>query len=243
MENNENKETKLENELVSEFSQDLDSNDLLNYNIYRLEKQAKNQIFTKIVGLFIVILGVYSFFQIPEEGLKASDIITNCVFIVLGLFFAFAMGPISLAMQKRILRKKLANNYPTVIMNVRVNDDGISFEVPEENQSTEPTSEKNDEIEETNEPETTQEQVQENVDENSENVEEESEESNSKSQAFTVPWGGIVNVEDNKAYLFINIVGYSPMIIKQSACPNMEETKEYIKKRLVDQKRYIEKNK
>ena len=35
MENNEIKETKVETELISEFSQELDSNDLLNYNIYR----------------------------------------------------------------------------------------------------------------------------------------------------------------------------------------------------------------
>ena len=58
MENNEIKETKVETELISEFSQELDSNDLLNYNIYRLEKQAKGQLFTKIIGLFIVILGM-----------------------------------------------------------------------------------------------------------------------------------------------------------------------------------------
>lgn len=250
MENIEIKETKVETELISEFSQELDSNDLLNYNIYRLEKQAKGQLFTKIIGLFIVILGVYSFFQIPEEGLKTSDIITNCLFIVLGLFFAFAMGPISLALQKRILKKKLTNNYPTVIMNVKVSDEGISFEVLEDEQISE-ADEPTEKIETESEVESTQEEQmeepQENIEENNEGIQENAEESNeeteNKSQAFTVPWGGILNVEDNKAYLFINIVGYSPMIIKQSACPNLDEIKEYIKNKLVDQKRYIEKTK
>ena len=240
MENNEIKETKVETELISEFSQELDSNDLLNYNIYRLEKQAKGQLFTKIIGLFIVILGVYSFFQIPEEGLKTSDIITNCLFIVLGLFFAFAMGPISLALQKRILKKKLTNNYPTVIMNVKVSDEGISFEVLEDEQISE-ADEPSEKIETESEVESTQEEQ--NNEGIQENAEESNEETENKSQAFTVPWGGILNVEDNKAYLFINIVGYSPMIIKQSACTNLDEIKEYIKNKLVDQKRYIEKTK
>ena len=57
--------------------------------------------------------------------------------------------------------------------------------------------------------------------------------------ALTIPWGGMVKVEEEENYIFINMLGYEAMIMKKSDCEEIEEVIEYIKEKLGDEKKYI----
>lgn len=58
------------------------------------------------------------------------------------------------------------------------------------------------------------------------------------SNAFTIPWGGMSNVEETNEYIFVNVAGYQTMIIRKDACDTIDEVIQYIKDNLKDVKRY-----
>jgi len=275
-----NEQSEQSYEIKSDFYQHLDNNDLINYNCYLIEKRAKSSIFSKILGVFIIFLGIYAFFNVPEGGLKTSDIVKNCIFIVIGIIFVFVLNPLTIRMQRSIIRKKITGNYPEVIMNVVVSNEGISFSVPSDDDTN--VSRENIEPEESSQKEQSNEQAREEEQEQEELLTEDSpegleeeaidetkkpvkwidtlptedpemelcEDENSdetdeqaKEEKFTIPWGGIVNIEDDGAYMFVNMVGFQSMLIKKEDCPNLDEVKTYILEKLNNPKQYIEKKK
>lgn len=229
-------ESQNKEEIISDFHQYLIDEDMVQYNFYLIEKRIKTSFFTKIVGIFIIFLGVYSFFNVPETGLGTSDIINNCIFIVFGLFFTFALGPIQLLIQRKIIKKKIIGIYSEVDMHVVVSNEGISFSVPKEDEEI------NDTI---SEEETILVTKEENDLEINENTEEEENISQEEiDEKFTIPWGGVVNIEDDGRFMFINMVGFQSMLIKKVDCPNIEDVIAYSKQKLGEEKRYrIKKNK
>lgn len=255
--NNENQNYEILEE-KSKFTQMLDVEDLINYNDYIIDRRAKSSIFPKILGAFIVLLGMYDIIQqIIQHSTNVTNYVLNAICIICGLLFVFVLGPMTTKMQKKAIRKNLRANFQNVFMEVTVNNEGISFEVvdgqnstqqeivEEEKQNEETTIYMSNEqareleYEENNQDldENTQDESTEEVTEDATTTTEEEKNPN----AFTIPWGGITRIDDDGIYMFINMIGYQSLLIKKSECSNIQEVVEYAKEKLLDDpKRYIE---
>lgn len=249
-------------EVISDFEQHLTNEDLVNYNFYLIERRAKSSIFSKILGVFIIFLGVYAFFNTKEGGLTTGDIVKNCIFIVIGLLFVFLLTPLTIRMQRSIIKKRIIGQYPEVLMKVVVSNEGISFSVPADDKEAEPVDENQpqetpqeesyEQLREKEYEDETIETLPEELEENKEPLEETFEEPQEETEEvleepqeekFTVPWGGIINIDDDGTYMFVNMVGFQSMLIKKESCPNLDEVKTYILSKLDNPKNYVEKKK
>ena len=106
------------------FQQTLTPEDLIAYNCYLATKRSKSSLMTRILGLFLIIMGIVDFFR-PKPQIAMCIII-----IIFGVFGLFFLNPLLLIIQKNTIRKKIAQNYSDVLMNVTVSEEGYSFEVP-----------------------------------------------------------------------------------------------------------------
>lgn len=240
------------------FQQTLTPEDLIAYNCYLATKRSKSSFMTRILGLFLIIMGIIDFFR-PNP-----QIVMCIVIIIFGVFGLFFLNPLLLMVQKNTIRKRIAQNYSDVIMNVTISEEGYSFEIP---------TDKKEEVEEENyygeihtvkpindviSNEEAREQEYENTDfidddtteelreetEEQEEIEavqeeqEETENAQKQQNIFSIPWNGITKIVDDETYMFINMVGYQAMIIKKSAYEQIEEVVNYSKEKLGDPKRY-----
>lgn len=244
------------------FQQTLTPEDLIAYNCYLATKRSKSSLMTRILGLFLIIMGIVDFFR-PNP-----QIVMCIIIIIFGVFGLFFLNPLLLMVQKNTIRKKIAQNYSDVLMNVTVSEEGYSFEVPtdeaeketeEENyygeihtvkpiddvisneeareQEYEATHSVDDDITEELHEETEEQAEMETAQE--EQIEAETVQEEQKSQnVFSIPWNGITKIVDDGTYMFINMVGYQAMIIKKSAYDQIEEIVNYSKEKLGDPKRY-----
>ncbi|MCI6716377.1 MAG: hypothetical protein SOZ32_06150 [Bacilli bacterium] len=234
------------------FQQTLTPEDLIAYNCYLATKRSKSSLMTRILGLFLIIMGIVDFFR-PKPQIAMCIII-----IIFGVFGLFFLNPLLLIIQKNTIRKKIAQNYSDVLMNVTVSEEGYSFEVP----TDEVEKEKEEEnyygeihtvkpIEEVISNEEAREQeyevahpvsddiTEELHEETEEQAEIETAQEEQKPQnVFSIPWNGITKIVDDGTYMFINMVGYQAMIIKKSAYEQIEEIVKYSKEKLGDPKRY-----
>ena len=116
------------------FTQKLNQEDLIAYNSHLVDKKNKSSIMIPLLGLFTTGMGIYSLFQ---EG---NNIVTSIIYIVLGLFSFFFLKKIMANIQKKSIRKHITKNFVKVDMDVTVLDEGIRFEIlddEEENKTTE----------------------------------------------------------------------------------------------------------
>lgn len=123
------------------FTQNLNQEDLIAYNCHLIDKKNKSSILMPILGVFMAGLGVYSLFQ---EG---NNVVSSIIYIVLGLFTLFFLKKIMSYIQKKSVRKHITNNFSKVDMEVTVLEEGIRFEIIED----EEVSEEKEEVEKTNE--------------------------------------------------------------------------------------------
>ena len=243
----------------TKFRQNLQTEDLIAFNFYLVDRKSKSSIFPRLLGLFIFILGCI---DISKEGAS----IPMCLLtMAIGVFGMLGLVPLSSLMQKRTIRKKLTEANQIVPMDVTVYEEGIRFELPqpdaeEEQPVEEETQEENQELsdnelreleyaedaqesetEDTEEAQTEEEQLDEPVVAKLEGEKQFNALSHSDANptnAFTIPWGGMSNVEETNEYLFVNVAGYQTMIIRKDACDNIEEVISYIKENLKDKRRY-----
>ena len=244
----------------TKFRQNLQTEDLIAFNCYLVDRKSKSSVFPRLLGLFIFILGCI---DISKEGAS----IPMCLLtMAIGVFGMLGLVPLSSLMQKRTIRKKLTEANQIVPMDVTVYDEGIRFELPQEQYEEETQEVINvEKVEselsdnELRELEYASNDVQletQEVQEEPEEIKEEEEPSISKIEgerefqtqkqaessalnAFTIPWGGMSNVEETNEYLFVNVAGYQTMIIRKDACDTIDEVISYIKENLKDHKRYI----
>lgn len=239
---NETKDYEILEEKAS-FIQRINRDEMIHFNYYIIESRNKGSLFYKIIGAFIALLGVLGIIQsITEKEFVVSDTIINVVCILCGVYFAFFLNGLSIKLQKKAVRKKLDDNFKDLVMKVTVNDEGIGFELIDEEQNEEiiegsasEESEESSEMEETNnlsEPEEVEAEVCEETE-----VETTQGETNN-SNVFTIPWGGILRIDDDGDFMFINMVGYTSLLIKKADCPNVDEVVLYAKEKLQDEKRY-----
>ncbi len=73
------------------------------------------------------------------------------------------------------------------------------------------------------------------------NEDEIKEEEPKPANALTIPWVAMASVLNVENYIFINMAGYESMIIKKSECDNINEVIDFVKEKLIDPKRYIDK--
>lgn len=252
---NENKEYEVIRE-ETKFNQELDYQDLIHFNDYLITKRAKTSIFTRIIGAFITILGIYDIvLSITEKKYDVLNIVLNCIFVLFGIAFMFFMTPLMIKLQKRMIRKKITSEFKPMTMKVIVNDEGIGFEMlKEENKEEviELETEEEDkeesyisneharelEYEENHPEETIVEEINAEEDttleENAEHPQE------TDPSVFTIPWGGITKIDDDGKFMFINMVGYQALLIKKNAYDKIDEVVDYAKEKLEDPKRYVE---
>lgn len=220
-----------EDNTIIEFTQELNTEDLIEYNNHLLEKKSKYSLLIPTIGLFVVVMGIVDLFD------ENPNILSGVLYILVGLFLMFGFRYVTVALQKKTIRKQLINNVRKVVMNVKVYNEGIRFEIPEEEQEEEKPKE---EVELTNDE--LRELERNNIEEEPKVEEEVKEEEKQQPQpnAITVPWGGIVKLEDTEKYLFVNMVGYQALFIKKESCENLEEVITYAKEKLNDSKRFVE---
>lgn len=320
------------------FTQNLAQEDLIAYNCHLIDKKNKSSIMIPLLGVFMAGMGVYSLFQ---EG---NNVVSSIIYIVLGLFALFFLKKIMAKIQKRSVRKHITNNFSKVDMEVTVLDEGIRFEILEDEEETKTENKEetkeltNDELREIERYSEDTKEVKEEVKEdyipieipanyggvydgfsNNENylvdiskkgiyitvnsvktkvdivsmseekivvmfnglecilvkkeindpnsllklisndesiyvnlgkIADEGEEPKQEEKqeepvvnALTIPWGGMVTVEEEEEYIFINMLGYESMIIKKASCEEIDEVIECIKEKLQDEKKYIIKEK
>lgn len=230
------------------FVQRLNRDEMIHFNYYLIESRGKNTIFYRVIGVFIAFLGVLGIIQsITEQKFIVSETILNVVCILCGIYFFFFLNALSIKLQKKAVRKKIDENFKELVMKVVVNDEGIGFELIDDEQKEEIVEgvalEENDETTEqeeiTNPTEDEEpEEVEAETCEETE-VEPVQDEPNSPN-VFTIPWGGIMRIDDDGDFMFINMVGYQALVIKKADCPNIDEVVEYAKEKLQDEKRYRE---
>lgn len=249
----------------TQFKQILNPDDLIAYNCYIATKRSKSSIMTRVLGVFLIVLGIVDLFKEDPQYL-------TCILVIaMGVFGAVLLNPLMLASQKKMIRKKISADYPAVPMDVTINEEGITFEipleeeevkeepkryddgdihtvtpivdVPSDNEMREEEYHKNDvdsneRIEETEKVET--------VDENAELQEQEekdAQETKPQTNVLPIPWAAIRNIEDDGIYMYINMAGYQSMIIKKSECETIDEVVLYCKEKLSKPTHYIEKTK
>lgn len=239
------------------FQQNLTPEDLIAYNCYLATRRSNSSLMTRILGLFLIVMGIVDFFRPTPQYVM-------CVVIILfGVFGLFFLNPLLLMVQKNTIRKKITQNFRDVLMNVTVSEDGILFEVPEDEESKQEEKEEEnyygeihtvkpvDEVmsnEEACEQEaeqiSTDEVKEEEIKQETESVEEEVvteepfQEENKKINGFMVPWTGITKIVDDGVYMFINMPGFQSMLIKKEACETIEEVIAYCKEKLGNDKKY-----
>ncbi len=230
-------EIKLEEQVDTteiKFTQELNTEDLIEYNCHLVEQKAKFSLLVPIVGLFVLVMGIIDLFA------ENPNYVSSILYIFVGLFLMFGFKFVTVYLQKKAVRKHIMQNVNKVIMNVTVFDEGIRFEIPDEQKEEvveEPVELSDEELRELDRhPE---EEVV--VEEIKEEVEEPVEEKQPEPNAITIPWGGIVKLENTEKYLFVNMVGYQALFIKKESCNNIEEVIEYAKDKLRDGKRFVEK--
>lgn len=243
------------------FQQILTPEDLIAYNCYLATKRSKSSLMTRILGLFLIVMGIIDLFRPNPQYVM-------CVLIILfGVFGLFFMNPLLLKAQKNTIRKKISQNYSDVIMNVTVSEEGFSFEVPKDETESDKKEEnyygeihtvtpidsglEQEDAEQTQETAVEQENIErvdettiddENVEDNDkiEETNEISESQESQQNVFSIPWNGITKIVDDGTYMFINMMGYQAMLIKKSAYENIDEIIAYSKEKLGDPKKYKE---
>lgn len=113
------------------FTQNLNPEDLIAYNCHLIDKKNKSSIMVPLLGIFTTALGIYSLFQ---EG---SNIVTSILYILLGLFVLFFLKKILGKIQKKSVRKQITNNFSKVDMEVTVMEEGIRFEIIDDEKENE----------------------------------------------------------------------------------------------------------
>ena len=237
-------EIKIEEQLDTtdiKFTQELNAEDLIEYNCHLIEQKAKFSLLVPTIGLFVLVMGIVDLFA------ENPNIVSSILYIFVGLFLMFGFRFVTVALQKKTVRKHIVQNVKKVIMNVRVYNEGIRFEIPEEEveqeeiveeeiKEKELTNDELREIERFSEEEKVNEEIVEEEKVNEEEVKEEP-----QPNAITVPWGGIVKLENTEKYLYVNMVGYQALFIKKESCENIDELITYAKEKLRDDKRFVEK--
>lgn len=244
----------------TQFKQTLKPDDLIVYNCYVATKRSKSSIMTKVLGIFLIILGIVDLFKDDPQYL-------TCIFVIaMGVFGALILNPLMLRSQKKMIRKRISADYPDVPMDVTICDEGIIFEIPlEEEEKEEPKhyddgeihtvtpivdvpsdnelreeeyhSEKVEGVEESS----TETEDAEEVEESSTETEEvKEEEKKPQNNVLTIPWVGIKTIEDDGTYMYVNMAGYQSMIIKKEECETIDEVVEFCKTKLTKPTHYIE---
>lgn len=252
----------------TQFKQILKPDDLIAYNCYVATKRSKSSIMTRVLGVFLIVLGIVDLFKEDPQYL-------TCILVIaMGVFGALILNPLMLASQKKMIRKRISAGYPDVPMDVRINEEGITFEIPleEEEVKEEPkryddgdihtvtpivdvpsdNEMREEEYHANNEEakESTEQEIVEVVETDGENVEEHNddeetvltqEETKPQTNVLPIPWAAIKTIEDDGIYMYINMAGYQSMIIKKSECETIEEVVAYCKEKLSKPTHYIEK--
>lgn len=242
-----------------QFNQILLPDDLIAYNCYIATKRSKASIMTRVLGIFLIILGVIDLFK------ENPQYITCILVIAMGVFGAVFLNPLMLISQKKMIRKKITSEYPPIPMDVTIDDEGITFEIPIEEEQTEepvryddgdihtvtpiediPTNNEmreeeyhSEEVSEESEEDCSKSVQEEQVVETNEETQEQEQQKTQKN-ILPIPWSAIKSIEDDGKYMFINMAGYQAMIIKKDSCENIEEVVEYCKSKLTKPTSYKE---
>ena len=251
------------------FRQNLEAEDLIAFNYYLVDRKAKSSIFPRLIGLFIFILGCMDIAKENASIPMCLVTMAIGVFGMLGLVplstymqkksirkkltQANSIVPMDVTVYEEGIRFELpqTDNYEET-------QEEISVEKADEELSDNELREleyANDEVvEEAEEPQEQIEEVEaEVVEEETEEVQEptiakvegerefrsQPKPEENPTNAFTIPWGGMSNVEETNDYLFVNVAGYQTMIIRKDQCDSIDEVIAYIKENLRDHKRYI----
>lgn len=231
----------------TQFKQTLKPDDLIAYNCYVATKRSKSSIMTKVLGIFLIILGIVDLFKENPQYL-------TCIFVIaMGVFGALILNPLMLRSQKKMIRKRISADYPDVPMDVTICEEGIIFEIPLEEEEKEESKHYDDgEIHtvtpivdvpsdnEMREEEYHSEEVVDLEESNTETEEVKEEEKKPQSNVLNIPWVGIKTIEDDGIYMYVNMAGYQSMIIKKEDCETIDEVVEFCKTKLTKPTHYIE---
>ena len=113
------------------FKQNLNQEDLIAYNYHLIDQKNKTSIMIPLLGLFMAGMGVFSLFQ------EDNNIVSSIIYIVLGLFAFFFLKKIMAAIQKKSVRKHITNNFSKVEMEVSILEEGIRFEIIDDEEEIE----------------------------------------------------------------------------------------------------------
>lgn len=253
----------------AQFNQILLPDDLIAYNCYIATKRSRASIMTRVLGVFLIILGVIDLFK------ENPQYITCILVIAMGVFGAVFLNPLMLISQKKMIRKKITSEYPPIPMDVTINEEGITFEIPIEEEQTEepvryddgdihivtpiediPTNNEmreeeyhSEEVQEETEVDSSETAQEEQVVETSDDAQEqaetseevqEQEEQKPQKNILPIPWAAIKSIEDDGKYMYINMAGYQALIIKKDSCENIEDIVEYCKSKLTKPTSYKE---
>lgn len=227
----------------AKFIQTITRDDIIHFNDYLFEKRAKNSIFTKIIGAFFIVLGVMNLVtSITEKNYNAFGMAVDILTIIMGVLFIFVLGPVTLKMQKKTIRKRIGEDFKSMVMRVIVHTEGIGFEMLEDEQPEEIIDTVSVDEQETEE--LTNEQARELEYEESSNIEEveATNDDPNNPNVFTIPWGGITKIEDDGEFMFINMIGYQALLIKKADYNEIDDVVAFAKEMLQDPKRYVEIN-